>query len=309
MRHCIYYCKVIITMTIITVLLPLSLFAQNIALDPSAKVVDGITNIAASIVADSFVPMTHYNKDNYMVSIVPAYFTVQKAYDDPEINGKDLKGYGAGLGFGYATSDRMLVYGIAAYMHFDGKLSSAFYKGLDSNEYQMKVDYSVIELYTGMGYDLVESTAFSFPLFAGIFIQKYDGKGSLPEILNTKLSVDSASSLFGISFGIAPSYRYHDTFTITPYYLFSYSLNKPEATAKITNSTNPMLPIIIKYDLSTDNVKASMVGLALTWKSSKSVSLSLSLGGWIRNETSWYNKTFLNGLQMKSAILVVSFCN
>jgi hypothetical protein len=134
-------------MTIITVLLPHSLFAQSIDLEPSAKAIDGITNIAASIVADSFVPMTHYNKDNYIVSIVPAYFTVQKAYDDPEINGKDLKGYGAGLGFGYATSDKMLVYGIAAYMHFDGKLSSAFYKGLDSNEYQMKVDYSVIPLY------------------------------------------------------------------------------------------------------------------------------------------------------------------
>ena len=97
--------------------------------------------------------------------------------------------------------------------------------------------------------------------------------------------------------------------TITPYYLFSYSLNKPDATAKITNTTNPMLPISIEYDLSTENVKASLLGLALTWKSSKSVSLSLSLGGWIRNETSWYNKTFLNGLQMKSAIVVVSFCH
>lgn len=309
MRHCMYYCKVIITMTIITVLLPHSLFAQSIDLEPSAKAVDGITNIAASIVADSFVPMTHYNKDNYIVSIVPAYFTVQKAYDDPEINGKDLKGYGAGLGFGYATSDRMLVYVIAAYMHFDGKLSSAFYKGLDSNEYQMKVDYSVMALYTGMGYDLVESNEYSLPLFTGIFIQKYNGKGSLPEISNTRLSVDSSSSLFGISFGIAPSYTYHEMVTITPYYLFSYSLNKPDATAKITNTTNPMLPISIEYDLSTENVKASLLGLALTWKSSKSVSLSLSLGGWIRNETSWYNKTFLNGLQMKSAIVVVSFCH
>lgn len=240
---------------------------------------------------------------------MPAYFTVQKAYDDPEINGKDLKGYGAGLGFGYATSDRMLVYGIAAYMHLDGKLSSVFYKGLDSNEYQMKVDYSVIALYTGVGYDLVESNEFSLPLFAGIFIQKYDGKGSLPEISNTRLSVDSSSSLFGISFGVAPSYTFYDMFRITPYYLFSYNLNKPEATATITNTTNPMLPVSFEYDLSTNNVKASMVGLALTWLSSKSVSLSLSLGGWLRNETSWYNKTFLNGLQMKSAVVVVSFSN
>ncbi|MEW6527587.1 MAG: hypothetical protein AB1444_13110 [Spirochaetota bacterium] len=297
----------IIFSAIIVVLFPYTLFAQSIDLDPSAKTIDGITNIAASIVADSFVPMTHYNKDNYMVSIVPAYFTVQKAYDDPEIKGKDLKGYGAGAGFGYATSDRMLIFGIAAYMHFDGRLSSAFYKGLDANNYQMKVDYSIISLYSGIGYDVVESSEFSLPLFAGIFIQKYNGTGTLPEISNIKLSVDSSATLFGVSFGIAPSFKYDDLFKITPYYLVSYSLNKPEATAKIT--TTVPFPISENYDVPTKNVKASMVGLALTWLSSKSVSLSLSLGGWIRNEMSWYNKTFLNGLQMKSAVLVVSFNN
>lgn len=297
----------IIFLAIIVILFSNTLFAQTIDLDPSAKTIDGITNIAASIVADSFVPMTHYNEDNYMVSIVPAYFTVQKVYDDPEINGNDVKGYGAGTGFGYATSDRMLIYGIAAYMHFDGRLSSAFLKGLDANIYQMKVDYSIISLYSGIGYDVVESSEFSLPLFAGIFIQKYNGTGSLPEILDTKLSVDSSATLFGVSFGIAPSFKYNDLFKITPYYLVSYSLNKPDATAKIT--TTAPFPITANYDVPANNIKASMVGMALTWLSSKSVSLSLSLGGWLRNETSWYNKTFLNGLQMKSAVLVVSFSN
>ncbi|HQG43449.1 MAG TPA: hypothetical protein PLE64_12135 [Spirochaetota bacterium] len=95
-------------------------------------------------------------------------------------------------------------------------------------------------------------------------------------------------------------------FKITPYYLFSYSLNEPDATAKIVN-TIPLLPDSFEYDLQTDNVKASMIGLSLTWLSSKSLSLSLSVGGWIRNETSRYNETFLNGLQMKSTVLVVSF--
>jgi hypothetical protein len=297
----------IIFSAIIVLLVPHTIFAQTINLDPSAKTIDGITNIAASIVVDSFVPMTHYNEDNYVVSIVPAYFTVQKAYDDPEINGNELKGYGAGTGFGYATSDRMLIYGIAAYMHFDGRLSSAFYKGLDANNYQMKVDYSIISLYSGIGYDVVESSSFSLPLFAGIFIQKYNGTGSLPEISNTKLSVNSSATLFGVSLGIAPSFKYNDLFKITPYYLVSYSLKKPEATAKIT--TTVPFTMTANYDVPTKNVKASMVGLALTWLSSKSISLSLSLGGWIRNETPWYNKTFLNGLQMKSAVLVVSFSN
>ncbi len=95
-------------------------------------------------------------------------------------------------------------------------------------------------------------------------------------------------------------------FKITPYYLLSYSLNEPDATAKITNT---MLPVPIEYNISTDNVRVSMVGLTLTLLTSKSVALSISLGGWIRNETSWYNKTFLNGLQMKSAIVVISFSN
>lgn len=39
-----------------------NVYAQTIDLDPSSKTIDGITNIAASIVADSFVPMTHYSK-------------------------------------------------------------------------------------------------------------------------------------------------------------------------------------------------------------------------------------------------------
>ncbi len=282
-------------------------YAQSIDLDPASKTIDGISNIAASIVADSFVPMTHYNKDNYMVSIVPAYYTVQKAYDDPQVEGKDLKGFGAGAGFGYATSDRLLIYGIAAYMHIDGKLLSTFYEGLNSSEYPMDVNYSIFSVYSGLGYDIIESEAFSLPVFTGIFFQKYNGTGSLPEILNTRLSVDSSGTLFGVSFAIAPSFKYNDLFKITPYYLFSYSLNEPDASAKIT--TTVPFNISTSYELSTSHVKSSMAGLALTWLSSKSVSLSLSLGGWIRNETSWYNKKFLDGLQIKSAVLVVSFNN
>ncbi len=282
-------------------------YAQTVDLDPVSKTIDGITNIAASIVADSFVPMTHYNDNNYTISIIPAYFSIQKAYDDPEIKGKDLKGYGGGAGFGYATNNRIMFYGIAAYMQFDGKLTGSFYKGITNDSFTMYVDYSITALYTGIGYDLVESESFSLPLFTGIFVQHYNGSGSLPEYLNTRLSVDSSSNLFGFSIGIAPSYKYNDMFKITPYYLFSYSLNEPDATAKIVNTTIPLLPVSFEYDLHTDNVKASMIGLTLTWLSSKSLSLSLSVGGWIRNETSWYNETFLNGLQMKSAVLVVSF--
>lgn len=286
-----------------------ALHAQPIDTDPSSKAIDGISNIAASIAADSFAPMTHYNDGSYIISIVPAYFTIQNAYDDPEIKGNDLKGCGGGAGLGYATSDRTMFYAVIAYMHLDGKLTAAFYKGLVDGDFSMKVDYSIISLYTGIGYDLIESHSTSLPLFAGIFIQKFDGSGILPKYLTTELSVDSSSSLFGISLGIAPSYKFKDMFKITPYYLFSYSINEPYASAKIVDTSNPFFPISTEYDLSTNNVNTSMVGLSLTWLGTKLVSVSLSLGGWMRNETSWYNETFLNGLQMKSAILVVSFSN
>ena len=95
-----------------------------------SKGIDGISNIVTSIITDSFTPMTHYNKGELNVSAVPAWFDVEKAYDSPEINGDGLTGYAGGIGAGYAASDDLMIYAIAAFMDMRGKLKGDFYKGL-----------------------------------------------------------------------------------------------------------------------------------------------------------------------------------
>lgn len=288
----------------------------------TGKTVDGLMNVSASIVKDSFVPMTHWNEKEYLITVVPAYFQINKAYDDPDVKGKDLKGWAAGIGGGYALNKRILFYGIFAVQNIKGKLSGKMYKDpIPVIEADMK--YRLFSFTPGIGYEVLPGKWLSIPVFFGPSIQHYKLDVDLPRETETiasttnSIEVNATGSgiLYGLSGGFAISAKILDKLKITPYYLYMRSFNKPEANANITFTTTTTFPITMTQpesfteSLDTEKVNASMIGLSVTLVSTKNLSFSASVGGYITSETGWYNKKFLNGLQMKSIVLAVTYMN
>ena len=302
--------RITLVLLVLVILYSMPTFAEDIVDTSIAeKGVDGIANVASSIIADSFVPMTHYNDEDLVVTLVPAYFDIQKAYDDPEVEGKDLTGYSAALGAGYALDDRWMLYGVLAHMNIKGDMEGKFYPDLaPATEYTLNTDYSLTALYGGMGFDLLgDNSTFSIPVYAGLFVERYDVSLSLPveSVTGTRVTADDTGYLYGGSLAVALSWKIMEMFKLTPYYLYSMSFNKPEITAK-ASMTVPF-SYTASQTMTMDRVNTRMAGLALTWMTTDAFSVSISLGGWLTSATGWYNEKFLNGLEMKSIVVALSY--
>jgi len=303
-------CTSLILLPAFILLFSLPIFAEQWDSSVAEKGVDGIANVASSIIADSFVPMTHYNQGELTATLVPAYFDIQKAYDDPEVEGEELTGYSVGLGAGYALTDRWMLYGILAHMRIKGDMKGDFYPEVaTSEEVTVGTDYSLTALYGGAGFDLLgDNSTFSIPVYAGLFVQRYDVSLSLPEepISSIKPKADGSGFLTGGSISIAISMKIMEMFKVTPYYLYSRSFNKPEVEATVDTPLPPPFNNV-SQTMKMDPVSAGMAGLALTWMTTDSFSISISMGGWLTSASKWYNDKFLNGLEMKSVVVALSY--
>ena len=304
-----------------------SVFSQTLdsyEKEVTGKTVDGLMNVSSSIVKDSFVPMTHWQEKEFLVTAVPAWFKINKAYDDPEVKGKDLTGWSAALGGGYALNKRLLVYGILAGQSIKGNLYGKMYRD-PVPAVKAEMNYKTFFLAPGAGFELLPGKWLSIPVFLGPFIQHYKLNVDLPDETyydtttstdtSIKISASGSGILYGVTGGFAVSARILDTLKITPYYLYMRSFNKPEAEADIEATASVTFPIPTTYtdsateSLETENLNASMIGLTATLASSSNLSFSVSIGGYITSETGWYNEKFLNGLQMKSIVLGVTYTN
>ncbi|MBN2087379.1 hypothetical protein JW758_03455 [Candidatus Peregrinibacteria bacterium] len=274
--------------------------------------IDGIGNIVSSIISDSFTPMTHYNEGDFNFNAVPAWFDVQKAYDSPEIKGKDLKGLSGGLGAGYALNDDLLIYGIAAFMKMKGKLYGDYYKEY-SDPMKADMDYNLFSILFGAGYDLFGGK-WSMPVFTGMFIQYYNtkielpaqtGSITIPVVLSGDIKTEFSGNgfLYGANTGMALSRELFDSIKITPYFLYLFSFNK----AELNNETSIASSYSYKSEIEGQRVSAGMLGLCLTLMGSKGYSFSFSLGGILTSSSSWYNEKLLNGLEMKSVVFVLTY--
>jgi hypothetical protein len=281
----------------------------------TGKTIDGLMNVSSSIVKDSFVPVTHWQENDFLITFVPAYFQINRAYDDPEVKGRDLKGWATSLGSGYAYNKRLLFYGILAAQKIKGNLYGKMYKDpLPTVEADM--NYRLFFFSPGTGFEILPGKWLSIPVYIGPFIQQYKLEVNLPreaDSTGNSIEVNATGSgiLYGLSGGFAISAKILDKVKITPYYLYIRSFNKPEADAEIIfTSSLPFPPSETQTEsLNTENLNASMLGLSATLLSTSNISFSVSIGGYITSETGWYNEKFLNGLQMKSIVLAVTYTN
>lgn len=282
-------------------MMPHNVFAQ-FDKDVTTRAVDGIVNVTSSIISDSFTPMTHFSTGNWTVSVVPAYFDISRVFDDPDVRGHDLRGFSLGLGGGYALTDRWMAYGIAAFLKTAGTLKGEFYG--PGTDYRVKVDYSLYSFHGGIGYEIIEDDKWSMPVFGGLSLQGYNADIAFPEPdANTDATVSGSGVIAGINIGIALSRTIYNYFRITPYFLFIQSFNKPELEADLIVGGFP----IPGQTVSMKAITAGMLGLNCSIIPSDSFSVNFSLGGLFSSGTRFYNRVFLDGLEMLSIVVSVTY--
>jgi len=142
------------------------------------KAINGIANVASSIISDSFTPMTHYTPGDFTVTLVPSYFDISRIYDDPELSGQNLKGGAVGFGCGYALNKRVMFYSIFSSLFSTGSIKGEFIESSPSTTVDTK--YSLYSFNSGAGFDILESNKWSIPVCAGISIQRYSADLNLP---------------------------------------------------------------------------------------------------------------------------------
>lgn len=273
----------------------------------SEKTIEGLTTIAQSIIADCFNPMTHYSEGEIKSSLVPAFFRIDKVMDDPEIDTENLEGFAGGTGVGYALSDRFIIYLIGAYMELDGDLTSNFY-GDSHGSFDVSTDYSLLNIFAGMGYDIYDGEDLSIPVYLGMGYMKFNTRIVLPTLTVTApipytldVVVDGEDELLNFSFGVSISYNVFDSFRTSIYYLYTKSLNNPDLKAEINQSGTSMT-----QDLDLDHINTSMIGLNLTYVSSENWSVSINAGSSFAT-LSGFNNLFKDGMELYTVVFTLSF--
>ena len=287
-----------------------ALAAQTIVFDTSLpeKAVKGIVNVTSSIISDSFTPMTHYDRGDWIVTAVPAYFEIDRVFDDPDLRGNDLKGWAAGIGGGYAISDRLMTYCVITAMNIDGTIEAPDYgsRFFDS-------EYTLVATSAGAGFDLVPGAGmFSIPVYFGGSLQYYNADISMSPVESMyayplEAAIDGSGVTAALTAGIAVSAQLFSLLRITPYFLYMYGLNTPTMTAHVSQRTGPVSVLTQDIDIPCDRVRAGMAGLSITLLSGRSWSVSANAGGYLTSSTGYYNEHFLDGLKMKSIVLAFSY--
>ena len=211
---------------------PLSSQSINFDTTLSEKAVKGISNISSSLIADSLTPMTHYEKGNWTISLIPAYFSVDRAFDDPDLRGDDLRGWAAGLGGGYAVTDSLMAYAIFSALKIEGTIEAR-----DYNNYTFDTEFSLYTMNAGLGYDLVSGrSTWSLPLYIGTSIQHYRADIDLSPVpgayaapMDVELSGDGF--IYALTAGFAISKEFFGKVRLTPYFLYLYSFNSADIAA------------------------------------------------------------------------------
>jgi len=304
---------IMIIMIFFPVILAAQVFPYSTAL--SGKAVNAIESISASIISDSFSPMTHFSEGNTTFSVVPAYFKITRFTEDAEITGEDFSGKAFGAGCGYSVSDDLMLYFIFSGLKMDGDLEFATYNE-QFGVMKSSVDYTFTSIMGGGGYDLLNNDTFSIPVYFGGQIQYYSSELDFDPVTWNDFftyTVDMKTSgdgfLYGVSGGIALSAKIYDRIKITPYFLYIHNFNSGNLNSDIaqSNSFSPILNSKSKLKVDVDPVSSKIVGLNVGFVSRSGFSCSVALGSLISSLTGYGSKASEKGIEMKSIIVILSY--
>jgi hypothetical protein len=275
------------------------------------RAVDGLVTATSSVVADTFTPMTHYGAGDWTLTAVPAFSSVQRVSDSPDLEGDNLHAYAGAAGAGYAISDRFMVYGVYAGIALDGAVRGSESFGFTSVDCVMDVKYRLHSFLAGVGFDPVGGGAWSVPLYAGAFIQRFGVEIDFPfENAAAGYSHDARITgegmLYGVTAAVAVS-RNIGCIRVTPYFLFMRSINVPELDAKVRQVLVLPSPVTgtfdISDDLEADPITAYMPGFQVSYLGKGSWSVTLGLGGLISSYAGFINEGLAGGLRVRTIAL------
>lgn len=295
---------------LLILLVPATLNAQFAATyDPgiSRKAVESIEYVAASIISDSFSPMTSYTSGDTLYSVVPAGFKADRLCDDPDIKSDNLYGTSLGAGCGYALTDELMIYGIIAGMGISGKMKMETYGDTTlSND----TEYMLFNVSGGAGYKIFRNDFVSIPVYLGLNLQYFSTEFICDPVTNGIYTINNTTSgsglLAGMSGGIAASFRIFSSFIITPYYLYLQNFNSGSMKAEFKLSSAGF-PVTESARFDLDPVSAGMFGLNIGYKNDSGFSFSVALGSLISSLTGYGSKASDNGLEIKTIVLVFSY--
>ncbi len=299
----------------VILMIPAALSAQSFPYDSqlTEKAVKSIEDISASIISDSFAPMTHYKAGDTTYSVVPAYFTADQLMDDPEIKGKDFRGVVIGAGGGHAVTDNLMTYFILTGMKMKGDLEYPAYGELFP-AVTSSADYSLVTLLGGAGYDLLDDDIFSIPVYFGVNVQYFSADlKSDPVTWNpvpaydVDMKTSGSGFLYGVSGGIAASAKILNKIKITPYLLYIRNFNSGSVDSEISLSQSGLTIAREKFSVDTDPVSAWMTGLNLEYIGDSGFSASVALGSMVSSLIGYGSRSTDNGVEMKSVVLIFSY--
>src|SRR3990172_12332544 len=270
---------------IILPIIALNAVTLDINADLTQKAISGITNASSLIISDAFDPMTHSHKGDLSAKVVPCLFKVSKIYDKPAILSDNLMGVAAGVGAGYALSDRWIWYGIFASINTGGDVYARHFKF-----YKINLDYNLYSFFSGFGFDVAHYKDLSIPIYIGISVQGYDTAIRLKplpfsyDILSNKLegiganTTKGSGALFGYSASVAISYLLLKRYKVSPYFLFYRTINKPYLSSRFTFRLDTPFPGFYRQNtrLKMQIITAYMLGLSVSAIASKNWSVSVS---------------------------------
>ncbi len=311
--------KIASTLTLLfglTVALSAQLTSSDLQLeDAPEKAVDAITSVAEMLISDSFSPMSRYAAGDFYSTISASLFDIVGLHDKQEIKTKGIGGWTLGGGGGYALTDRWLVYGILAGTSIEGEIEVDTYEAID-RRIEADTSYSLISMHGGLGYELVDTSWVSVPLFLGPQIQFY-GFEITPEEQSTEIGPATAEfsskiagngMLYGVSGGAAASLTLFGRAAITPYILGLAVLNEADYEAEVTATTNLLSERLSRTEeFSVGPIYATMFGLDVGYKDPKGWGVSFALGDLISYITGYGNSLSSGGVEMRPLILIISY--
>lgn len=189
------------------------------------QTIQGIEAVVKNAIAAAFIPMTDFEKGDLLFIGSPGYLTVREVYQNPTIAGAPLNGGTLGIGAGYALNDKFMVYSILTGLYLNGALEADFFS---DGPVSAETKGTFLSLFTGIGYELIESKYLSLPLFLGFNGGYYSMDVIYPEYSNSGFKFNANTSgngfLGGLSGGIAARVKYRG-FSLTPYYLYMVNFN------------------------------------------------------------------------------------
>jgi hypothetical protein len=297
-----------------------ALFAQisdtDLRLEKSQKkVVDGITSVAEMLISDSFSPMSRYETGDFRGTVSASLFDIVGLHDERRVKTNKIRGWTLGGGGGYALTDRWLVYGILAGMSVEGEVEMDSYEAVDRRG-KADTAYSLISLHGGLGYQMVNTSWVSVPLFLGPQIQYY-GFDIIPETQSTTIGATTAEFsseiagnglLYGVSGGAAASFSIFGRAVITPYVLGLAVLNKADYEGEVTATTSlPSERFSRTEEFSVGPIYATMFGLDVGYNDPGGWGVSFALGDLIAYMTGYGNSLSSGGVEMRPLILIVTY--